>query len=83
MDYVWGIVYLCIMEPQDELTYYNNGLTHVTLPEFLNTLYDMNGEINLEYGTDSVTDKLRELLERKKMGGNEGIHMRHEKEEGE
>jgi len=70
------------MEPQDELTYYNNGLTHVNLSEFLNTLYNMNGEINLEYGTDSVTDKLRELLERKKMGGNRGIHMRHE-EEGE
>ena len=82
MDYVWGIDYLCIMEPQDELTYYNNGLTHVNLSEFLNTLYNMNGEINLEYGTDSVTDKLRELLERKKMGGNRGIHMRHE-EEGE
>ncbi len=82
MDYVWGIDYLCLMEPQDELTYYNNGLTHVTLSEFLNTLYDMNGEINLEYGTDSVTDKLRELLERKKMGGNRGIHMSYE-EEGE
>jgi len=69
------------MEPQDELTY-NNGLTHVNLSEFLNTLYNMNGEINLEYGTDSVTDKLRELLERKKMGGNRGIHMSYE-EEGE
>jgi len=82
LDYVWGIDYLCIMEPQDELIY-NNGLTHVTLSEFLTTLYNMNGEINLEYGTESVTDKLRELLERNKMGGSRGIHMRHEKEEGE
>ena len=80
MDYVWGIDYLCLVEPKDELTY-NNELTHVTLSEFLNTLYNMNGEINLEYGTDSVTDKLRELLERKKMGGNRGIHMSYE--EGE
>ena len=69
------------MEPQDELTY-NNGLTHVNLSEFLNTLYNMNGEINLEYGTESVTDKLRELLERKKMGGSRGVHMSYE-EEGE
>ena len=81
MDYVWGIDYLCIMEPQDELTY-NNGLTHVTLPEFLNTMYDMTGEFNLDYGTDSVIEKLRQLLERKKMGGNRGIHMSYE-EEGE
>ena len=82
MDYVWGIDYLCLMEPQDELTYYNNGLTHVTLPEFLNTMYDMTGEFNLDYGTDSVIEKLRQLLERKKMGGNRGIHMSYE-EEGE
>jgi len=61
------------MEPQDELIYNNNGLTHLTLSEFLNTLYD----------TDFVTDKLRELLERNKMGGNEGIHISYEKEEGE
>ena len=81
MDYVWGIDYLCLMEPQDELTY-NNGLTHVTLPEFLNTMYDMTGEFNLDYGTDSVIEKLRQLLERKKMGGNRGIHMSYE-EEGE
>ena len=81
MDYVWGIDYLCLMEPQDELTY-NNGLTHVTLPEFLNTMYDMTGELNLDYGTDSVIEKLRQLLERKKMGGNRGIHMSYE-EEGE
>jgi hypothetical protein len=69
------------MEPQDELTY-NNGLTHVTLPEFLNTMYDMHGELNLGYNTDCVMEKLRELLERKKMGGNRGIHMSYE-EEGE
>ena len=69
------------MEPQDELTY-NNGLTHVTLPEFLTTLYNMNGELNLGYNTDCVMEKLRELLERKKMGGNRGIHMSYE-EEGE
>ena len=81
MDYVWGIDYLCIMEPQDELTY-NNGLTHVTLSEFLNVMYDMTGEFNLDYGTDSVIEKLRQLLERKKMGGNRGIHMGYE-EEGE
>ena len=81
MDYVWGIDYLCLMEPQDELTY-NNELTHITLPEFLNTMYDMTGEFNLDYGTDSVIEKLRQLLERKKMGGNRGIHMSYE-EEGE
>jgi hypothetical protein len=77
LDYVWGIDYLCLMEPQDEY-----GLTHVTLPEFLNTMYDMTGELNLDYGTDSVIEKLRQLLERKKMGGNKGIHMSYE-EEGE
>ena len=81
MDYVWGIDYLCLMEPKDELTY-NNELTHVTLPEFLNTMYNMTGEFNLDYGTDCVMEKLRQLLERKKMGGSRGIHMRHE-EEGE
>ena len=69
------------MEPKDELTY-NNELTHVTLSEFLNVMYDMHGELNLGYNTDCVTDKLRELLERKKMGGNRGIHMSYE-EEGE
>ena len=81
MDYVWGIDYLCLMEPKDELTY-NNELTHVTLPEFLNTMYNMTGEFNLDYGTDCVMEKLRQLLERKKMGGNRGIHMGYE-EEGE
>ena len=69
------------MEPQDELTYYNNGLTHVTLPEFLNTMHVMTGEFNLDYGTDSVIEKLRQLLERKKMGGNRGIHISYEEEE--
>jgi len=69
------------VEPKDELTY-NNELTHVTLSEFLNVMYDMHGELNLGYNTDCVTDKLRELLERKKMGGNRGIHMSYE-EEGE
>ena len=69
------------MEPKDELTY-NNELTHVTLSEFLNVMYDMHGELNLGYNTDCVTDKLRELLERKKMGGNRGVHMSYE-EEGE
>ena len=81
MDYVWGIDYLCLVEPKDELTY-NNELTHVTLSEFLNVMYDMHGELNLGYNTDCVTDKLRELLERKKMGGNRGVHMSYE-EEGE
>jgi len=42
----------------------------------------MTGEFNLDYGTDSVIEKLRQLLERKKMGGNRGIHMSYE-EEGE
>ncbi len=82
MDYVWGIDYLCLMETKDELTY-NNELTHVTLSEFLNVMYDMHGELNLGYNTDCVTDKLRELLERKKMGGNRGVHMSYEEEEGE
>jgi hypothetical protein len=62
------------MEPQDELTY-NNGLTHVTLSEFLNTLYDMTGELNLEYDMDIVMEKLRSIAERSKMGGNEGIQL--------
>ena len=69
------------MEPQDELTY-NNGLTHVTLPEFLNTIYGMTGELNLEYDMDIVMEKLRSIAERGKMGGNRGIHMSYE-EEGE
>ena len=64
------------MEPQDEY-----GLTHVTLPEFLNTMYDMSGEFDLDYDTDCIMEKLRQLVERKEMGGNKGIHLSYEKGE--
>jgi hypothetical protein len=57
------------MEPDE------NGLTHVTLPQFLNTIYDMHGELNLDYDMDIVMEKLRSIAERSKMGGNEGIHL--------
>ena len=77
MDYVWGIDYLCLMEPDE------NGLTHVTLPQFLNTIYDMNGEFKLDcldldgigLDTNIVLVKLKEVAQRSKMGGNEGIHL--------
>jgi len=77
LDYVWGIDYLCLMEPDE------NGLTHVTLPQFLNTIYDMNGEFKLDcldldgigLDTNIVLVKLKEVAQRSKMGGNEGIHL--------
>ena len=77
MDYVWGIDYLCLMEPDE------NGLTHVTLPQFLNTIYGMNGEFKLDcldldgigLDTNIVLVKLKEVAQRSKMGGNEGIHL--------
>ena len=77
MDYVWGIDYLCNMEPDE------NGLTHVTLPQFLNTIYDMNGEFKLDcldldgigLDTNIVLVKLKEVAQRSKMGGKEGIHL--------
>ena len=82
MDYVWGIDYLCLMEPDE------NGLTHVTLPEFINTIYDMNGEFKLDcldldgigLDTNIVLVKLKEVAQRSKMGGNKGIHLTYEKE---
>ena len=65
------------MEPDE------NGLTHVTLPEFLNTIYDMNGEFKLDFldldgiglDTNIVLVKLKETRQRSKMGGKEGIHL--------
>ena len=65
------------MEPDE------NGLTHVTLPQFLNTIYDMNGEFKLDFldldgiglETNTVLVKLKELRQRSKMGGKEGIHL--------
>jgi len=77
LDYVWGIDYLCLMEPDE------NGLTHVTLPQFLNTIYGMNGEFKLDcldldgigLDTNIVLVKLKEVAQRSKMGGNEGIHL--------
>jgi len=67
------------MEPDE------NGLTHVTLPQFLNTIYGMNGEfkldcldldgIGLDLDTNIVLVKLKEVSQRSKMGGNEGIHL--------
>ena len=65
------------MEPDE------NGLTHITLPEFLNTIYDMNGEFKLDFldldgiglDTNIVLVKLKETRQRSKMGGKEGIHL--------
>jgi hypothetical protein len=65
------------MEPDE------NGLTHVTLPEFLNTIYGMNGEFKLDcldldgigLDTNIVLVKLKEARQRSKMGGKEGIHL--------
>jgi hypothetical protein len=70
------------MEPDE------NGLTHVTLPEFINTIYDMNGEFKLDcldldgigLDTNIVLVKLKEVAQRSKMGGNKGIHLTYEKE---
>ena len=70
------------MEPDE------NGLTHITLPEFLNTIYDMNGEFKLDcldldgigLDTNIVLVKLKEVAQRSKMGGNKGIHLTYEKE---
>ena len=65
------------MEPDE------NGLTHITLPEFLNTIYDMNGEFKLDcldldgigLDTNIVLVKLKEVAQRSKMGGKGGIHL--------
>ena len=65
------------MEPDE------NGLTHVTLSEFVNTIYDMNGEFKLDFldldgiglETNTVLVKLKEPRQRGKMGGKEGIHL--------
>ena len=70
------------MEPDE------NVLTHVTLPEFINTIYDMNGEFKLDcldldgigLDTNIVLVKLKEVAQRSKMGGNKGIHLTYEKE---
>lgn len=65
------------MEPDE------NGLTHVTMLQFINTIYDMNGEFKLDcldldgigLDTNIVLVKLKEVAQRSKMGGNEGIHL--------
>jgi len=65
------------MEPDE------NGLTHVTLSQFLNSIYGMDGEFKLDcldldgigLDTNKVLVKLKEARQRGKMGGKEGIHL--------